>query len=192
MKTKILFFVALLGLGTLAMAQTDSPKKSIVSFGVKAGIDLNADINDLPSLPGQIEGVMKDNYMIGAFARLGNRLYLQPEAYYVVQNVEEDGVITSVGSVRVPVHAGLKLIDIGLVSIHITGGAMLPIPLNSTEPFAFDVEKLQYQVGVGVGVLGFITTDIRYTLAKDIPFAQQITDFTQNGGMVNVTVGIKF
>lgn len=190
MKTKIFFLVALFSLGTLAMAQTDSPKKSIVSFGVKAGTDFNADMQDLPGIPGQIEGVMKDNFQIGAFLRFGNRLYLQPEAYYVQQNVVNNNQTTAVGSVRVPVHLGLKLLDIGLVSLHVTGGAMLPIPLEET--FAFDVEKLQYQVGVGVGVLGFITTDIRYTLAKDVPFAEQIADFTANGGMVNVTVGIKF
>ena len=190
MKTKIFFLIVLFSLGTLAMAQTEPPKKSIVSFGVKAGTDLNADINDLQGSTSEIGDVLKDNFQIGAFLRLGNRLYLQPEVYYVQQNVENNGVTTAVGSVRVPAHLGLKLLDIGLVSLHLSVGAMLPIPLEET--FAFDVEKLQYQVGVGVGVLGFITTDIRYTLAKGVPFAEQIADFSTNGGIVNVTVGIKF
>lgn len=191
MKTKLLFFVVLFGLSAATFAQDEPAKKSSFKFGPKVGIDLNADPNNLGDINVDPNALMKDNYQFGVFAQIGNRLYLQPEVYYAVQNIEVGGVLSPVESIKVPVHLGLKLLDIGLVSIHLTGGAMITQPLETIDTFEFDVEKIQYQVGVGVDVLGFITTDIRYTLNKDKTFAEQLDNFTTNGGMVNITVGLK-
>ena len=188
MKLRLLVAVTFL-IGVLMVSAQEEEKKGYFKFGPKFGLDLNADFNNLPS-GNQILGELEGNYQVGAFAQLGKRLYFQPEVMYAVQSFTDgQGVKNNVESLRVPLHVGLKFFDIGLLSLHISFGAMYTHEMEKT--FKFDKEKLNYQVGVGVDVFNFITTDIRYTLAKDVSFADQVSDFTEKGGMVNITVGLK-
>ncbi len=188
MKLRLFLMLTLLAVLTTAVAQDDE-KKGYFKFGPKFGLDLNADINNLPSgddLLGELEG----NYQVGLFAQFGKRLYFQPEVMYAVQSVtDSNGEKENYEYLRVPLHVGIKFFDIGLLSLHISGGAIYTHALK--ESFRFTADNLNYQVGVGVDLFDFITTDIRYTLAKGVPFADQVTEFTEKGGMVNITVGLK-
>ena len=190
MKSRLIVITALL-LGVITVyAQDFSEKKGYFKFGPKFGLDLNTDINNLPSgedIMGELEG----NYQVALFGQIGRRLYLQPEVVYAVQSVTDDnGDKQNYEYLRVPFHLGVKLFDIGLLSLHISGGAIYTHSL-STPGATFDMDNLNYQIGVGVDIFDFITTDIRYTLAKDVPFADQISNFTENGGLLNITVGLK-
>lgn len=189
MKTKSFLLLLFISISVLASSQSET-KKSNFKFGPKFGMDLNADWNNMPT-GDDISGTMKENYQFGAFVQIGRRLYLQPEVLYAIQNVDNNGVNEVIESLRIPAHIGLKLIDIGLLSLHITGGAQYTLPLNSTTSTPFDINDLEYQFGAGVNILGFITTDIRYTFAKDATFGEQLTNFTENGGLVNITVGLR-
>lgn len=189
MKTKSFLLLLFISISVLASSQSDT-KKSNFKFGPKFGMDLNADFNNMPT-GDEISGTLKENYQFGAFVQIGRRLYLQPEVLYAIQNVDNNGVNEVIESLRIPAHIGLKLIDIGLLSLHITGGAQYTLPLNSTTSTPFDINDLVYQFGAGVNILGFITTDIRYTFAKDATFGEQLTNFTENGGLVNITVGLR-
>lgn len=191
MKTKIflMIFLALATMQIFAQEEVTTDEGVYFRFGPKVGMNLNADVNNLPSDINVITDNFKDNYQFGAFAQLGKRLYLQPEFYYSVQNVVTGTTTSKIEKIKVPVHIGLKFFDIGLLSLHISGGAMYT--QNAGEVFKFDLTKLEYQVGAGVDVLDFITTDIRYTLRQGVPLADQIEDFTANGGVVNLTVGLK-
>jgi hypothetical protein len=192
MKTKFFLILVLFGLTIApAFAQDETTEESgfYFRYGPKVGMNLNADLNNLPSDINVITDNFKDNYMFGAFAQLGKRLYLQPEFYYSVQNVMVGSVATKIEKIKVPLHLGLKFFDIGLLSLHISGGAMYT--QNAGEEFKFDMTKLEYQVGAGVDVLDFITTDIRYTLRQGVSLADQIDNFATNGGIVNLTVGLK-
>lgn len=185
MKTKtgilLLFMVLIMG----ATAQTPA-KRSFLKFGPKFGVDLNANINNLGELPSTVSDVLKNNYQFGAFAQIGRRLYIQPEFYYAVQTISES---ENLERFRVPIHVGLHVLDIGLISLHLTGGVLYE--QLTTDPISFVGDNINYQIGVGVNVLGFITTDIRYTLRKGVSLADQISDFSTNGGMINATVGLR-
>jgi hypothetical protein len=155
-------------------------------FGPKFGLNLNADLNNFPNLA---ELAAQGNYQIGGFLQMGKKIYLQPEFYYAVQKMQVGDDINTYENFRVPVHVGLKILDIGLVSLHISGGAMYT--LNKGDEVSFDTNKLEYQIGAGVDIFDFITTDIRYTLRKDKTLNEQIGDFQENGGVFNLTVGLK-
>jgi hypothetical protein len=162
-------------------------KKPYFKFGPKFGVNLNADLNNLPNMD---QLAAQGNYQIGGFLQMGRKLYIQPEFHYAVQKsqVENEEVITD-EFYKIPVHVGLKFFDIGLLSLHISGGAMYTH--NTKESFSFSADKLEYQIGAGVDVFDFITTDIRYTLRKGKTLCEQISDFQQSGGIVNLTVGLK-
>lgn len=188
MKLKFYLTIAFFAILLTAYAQ-DEEKKGYFKFGPKFGLDLNADINNLPS-GNDILGELEGNYQAGLFAQIGKRLYIQPEVLYAVQSVTAiNGDKENIEFVRVPLHVGVKFFDIGLLSLHVSGGAIYTHALK--ESFGFTADNLNYQVGVGVDVFDFITTDIRYTLAKGVSFADQVSDFSEKGGMVNITVGLK-
>ncbi len=190
MKTKlsILLFFAACGLMAFSQNYDNSDSdKFYLKFGPKFGLNLNADLNNMPNMN---QLAAQGNYQLGGFLQMGRKLYLQPEFHYAVQKSQGDNeeVITD-EFYKIPVHIGLKFFDIGLLSLHISGGAMYTH--NTKENFSFSVDKLEYQLGAGVDIFDFITTDIRYTLRKGRTLAEQISDFQENGGIINLTVGLK-
>ena len=166
-------------------------EKFYFRYGPKFGLNLTADLNNMPQNIGTaFSDQLKGNYQIGGFMQFGKKLYLQPEFHYAIQKIQnEEEVMETYEKIKVPVHIGLKFFDIGLLSLHISGGAMYSH--NVGEVFAFDTNKIEYQVGAGVDVLGFITTDLRYTLRQGKTIGEQISDFQTDGGIINFTVGLK-
>ncbi len=192
MKTKHVILLIFLSIGMLLFAQDESEtEKFYFRYGPKFGLNLNADLNNIPpNIGNAISDQLKGNYQIGGFMQFGKKLYLQPEFHYAIQKIQTDEDVTETyEKIKVPVHIGLKFFDIGLISLHISGGAMYSH--NAGEVFSFDKNNLEYQVGAGVDVLGFITTDLRYTLRQGKTLAEQISDFQENGGIINFTVGLK-
>lgn len=172
----------------IAYSQDSSDSdKFYLKFGPKFGLNLNTDLKNMPN---QEQLAAQGNYQLGGFLQIGKKLYLQPEFHYAVQKKQGEGeeIITD-ESYKIPVHIGLKFFDIGLLSLHISGGAMYT--QKTKETFSFSADKLEYQLGAGVDVFDFITTDIRYTLRKDRTLGEQISDFQQYGGTINLTVGLK-
>lgn len=190
MKAKIFLFSLLFCLGFQLTAQEDeASKKAYIKFGPKVGLDLNTDLSNLPS-GSQLSDQLKGNYQFGGFLQFGKKLYFQPEFMYAVINTTDDQQqAVAYEFYKVPVHIGLKFFDIGLLSLHISGGAIYTH--KGGDAFSFDKEKINYQVGAGVDIFDFITTDLRYTLKKGVSLADQINDFTANGGTLNLTVGLK-
>ncbi len=86
-----------------------------------------------------------------------------------------------------PLMAGFKVIDLGLVSLHLNGGPAYLKQLNSSNG-----GKFNWEAGIGADVLGFITTDIRYSFKRGSTSGfTQVEQLLSNGGTVNFTVGIK-
>ena len=81
---------------------------------------------------------------------------------------------------------GVRILDIGLVSIHATGGPTYIKQLADYETTG----KFRWELGAGLNLLGFITTDLRYTFQNKIN-TTEIEDLITNGGMVNLTVGLR-
>ena len=193
MKTKNVILLLFISIGMHLFAQDEyaDTEKFYFRYGPKFGLNLTADVNNMPqNISAEFAEQLKGNYQIGGFMQFGKKLYLQPEFHYAIQKImNEEDVMETYEKYKVPVHIGLKFFDIGLLSLHISGGAMYSH--NVGEEFAFDQNNLEYQVGAGIDVLGFITTDLRYTLRQGKTIAEQISDFQADGGIINFTVGLK-
>ena len=178
-KMKIVFFVGLmtlLGLSQRVVAQ-EEPRPNFW-FGIKAGTEVH--INETIDLPYELG----NNLKVGAFAQFGRRLFFQPELYYA-WFVPEAG--DRISSIKAPVALGLQLIDIGLLSLNIKGGGMFSKELREGSPVDY-----RWQAGVGVNVMGFITTDFKYTFIGGEEALDQLGNLLDQGGVLTVTVGFRF
>ncbi len=145
-----------------------------LTLGIKAGYTASKLSSDLDT----IKSTLNSGFHIGAFARIGKRIYVQPEFYYnlsgatfKISNKWEQKV--KVGSLDIPVLLGIKVIDTKLVNWRIMAGPEISFVVNKkvknvslTGPITTDnVNKVNWylQAGTGVDVL-FLTLDIRYQL----------------------------
>ncbi len=171
-KTLILIFFVLFGFVLNAQ----------ISLGPKIGyttLKLSVDQSDITT-------DMKNNFLFGAFVRLGKKVYLQPEInWYTSGTVFKKVSIGSLSpfeqevtlrNVQIPVFVGLRLIDLKLVNIRAMAGPTANIVVdkkiettqtgNYTEPIKdTDIKDLHwgFQLGAGVDVLMF-TLDVQYMI----------------------------
>lgn len=146
-------------------------------FGPQVGYTsstLSYDKNDIKS-------AMNNNIVFGVFARIGKKVYLQPELNYCTQGgvfrfnnltVEQNAQLKSL---QVPVSLGVKLLDMKVVKVRLFGGATANFVVDkkittknivqtTSEYLTLDNFKnanFQYQVGVGVDVL-MLALDVKY------------------------------
>lgn len=127
-----------------------------------------------------IKSTFKSNFLFGAFARFGEKIYVQPEINWLTQGgiweATTDG--TDLGktemtykTIQIPVSVGWRLIDLKLVNIRIFGGLSANIATDKKmklDGITQDIEDAdwnnmvwQYQVGAGVDVLMF-ALDLKY------------------------------
>ncbi len=158
---------------------------SEASFGqLNVGIKVGYNAAKLSTNMDTITSKFKSGFQIGAFVRIGKKLYLQPELYYTTQggvfsnNVSDLSKnwkqTVKIGSLDVPVLIGFKLINAKIVNLRILagpaasfvvnksiseGGAKLG-PLTSGD---FKSVNWSIQAGAGVDVLMF-TLDVRYQI----------------------------
>jgi len=127
-----------------------------------------------------IKSTFKSNFLFGAFARFGEKIYVQPEINWLTQGgiweATTDG--TDLGktemtykTIQIPVSVGWRLIDLKLVNIRIFGGLSANIATDKKmklDGITQDIKDAdwnnmvwQYQVGAGVDVLMF-ALDLKY------------------------------
>ena len=128
----------------------------------------------------EITSTFKNNFLFGAFVRIGNKFYVQPEVNWLTQggiwegdaiNVDNKKLEMTYKTIQIPVSVGWRIIDLKLVNIRLHGGFSANIAVDKemkiggiTEPLRDeDWNNLvwQYQVGVGVDVLMF-AVDVKY------------------------------
>jgi len=183
MKTKIIIMMLFVSISSLMVAQDDdSSDEKKTWWGPKFGLDLSTSTTNLSGITDQLKG----NYQAGIFFQFGEKLYLQPELYYSSYKTENGNSSSSINFVKMPLMLGVRILDIGLVSIHAMGGPTYIKQLADYETTG----KFRWELGAGVNVLGFITTDLRYTFQNKIN-TTEIEDLITNGGMVNLTVGLR-
>ncbi len=162
-----------------------------------------------------VTSTFKNNFLFGAFVRIGDKFYVQPEVNWLTQGGIWEGdagarsTVTNklemtYKTIQIPVSVGLKVIDLKLVNIRIHGGFSANIVTNKemkinniTEPITdADWNNLlwQYQVGAGVDVLMF-ALDVKYVGSlnnwnkNDIQFNG--TSLSTKANMFMVTLGWK-
>ncbi len=184
------------------------------TLGIKAGINSNKITTDNYSATGytfdDFKSDAKSGYNLGAFARLGTKIYLQPELLYCVRNGESTGESTSgtasqtvkLKTIQVPVLVGFKLIDLKLASIRaFTGPAMsyvlkssnVDMNLPNFDPENFKNNIWDWQLGAGVDV-GPIVFDVRYEWGLSNTSDGNIDNvgFVNKGNTLTFSLGFKF
>jgi len=122
----------------------------------------------------------KNNFLFGAFVRIGDKFYVQPEVNWLTQggiweadgvDMENEKLEMTYKTIQIPVSVGWRIIDLKLVNIRIFGGMSANIATSKemeingiTEPIEdakWNDLIWQYQVGAGVDVLMF-ALDVKY------------------------------
>ncbi len=200
MKKLLFLFVAMLLAGFM---------QAQLHFGPQIGFTTSK----LTTNTSDIKSEFKSNFLFGAFVRIGDKVYVQPEVNWLTQGgVWENNysgtedykkLEMKYKTIQIPVSVGWRMIDLKLVNIRIFGGLSANIVTdknievqNITEPIEDSDWKdmiWQYQVGAGVDVLMF-AVDVKYmgglnNLSNDITFDGNTINTKSN--LFMVTLGWK-
>ena len=158
----------------------------------------------------------KSGFNLGVFARLGTKVYLQPELLYSLKNSHSSNSTGTTGTanqsiklrtIQVPILLGVKVIDLKLASIRAFTGPAMSIPMKSSKvtyegvtTSLYDTNNYKsniwdWQLGAGVDV-GMITFDCRYEwgLSKTSDGNVNTTSpsFVNKGNTLTFSLGFKF
>ncbi len=192
---------------------------SVLSYGqLHFGPQIGYTASKLSVDQGDIENGLKNNFLIGAFVRMGKKIYIQPEVNYYTQGsifkTPSIGSLSpleqeiSLKSLQVPVNVGWRMINLEIVNIRLFGGVVanfvLDKQVNTTSgdpndyetaliPEDFKDTNWQYDLGVGVDVLMF-AVDVKYVgglsnILNDVQFDGNTV--TSKSNLFVVTLGWK-
>ena len=182
MKSKLILSTLLCLFFVLIASAEEKKEDKNFWIGPKFGLDVSSTTANLTSLTEQL----KQNFQVGLFMQVGKKVYFQPEIYYSSYTIDA-ATNTSINYVKAPMMLGWRLFDIGLLSLHLNGGPSYLKQLDSTEKAV-----INWELGTGVNILGFLTTDLRYTFQKGSTNGfTQVGQLITNGGMLNLTVGLR-
>lgn len=200
---KVIILLLALGLNGAIFAQIPA-----FSIGPKIGYNtskLSTDASDISSS-------LNSNFQFGAFVRLGNKIYIQPEVNYVTKggklhsddpNNAEDQKIT-VNTMTFPLLLGVKILDLKLASVHVVAGPVASYAINkdigatnlgSTWPVKTkdDINNASWAIQAGAGVdLLMFTLDVRYEIGMSQMYNGTASNFSLKNNLLNVSLGLKF
>jgi len=157
-----------------------------------------------------VQASIKNSFQIGAFMRIGTKVYFQPEANY---QVSESTLNQSFGttiqsqdvtlkSLKIPAIIGVKLINKGVFNLRIMAGPAItfildkelnPAQMNEFWPIhsVDDIKNSVWsvQMGAGMDVL-FMTLDVRYEVGIDNIYNGS-SDLDMKNNLFNVSLGFK-
>ncbi|MBK6963280.1 MAG: PorT family protein [Bacteroidales bacterium] len=195
MKKLVLLSFALI-VGSIAFAQIPG-----FSIGPKIGTTFSKFTTD----EDQIKEEMKNSFFFGAFVRLGNKIYLQPELLVMSrngilkdENAQESQVSLKIHTIDVPILLGIKVLDLKAANVRVMAGpvASFVIDKNLTgENWNETINEENFknmnwglQFGAGVDVL-FLTLDVRYEIGlNDV---SKLENFSLKNNMFTVGLGWK-
>jgi hypothetical protein len=156
-----------------------------------------------------VSSQFKSGFSIGAFARIGKKVYLQPELYYSTNG----GVFSSnlynwkqtvkIGALNIPVLIGYSFIN-RIVNVRVMAGPMVSFVINKgiTESGSLngpltngDISNANWYIQAGGGVdVWKLTLDIRYQLGlnKIINYNSNNKQFNSSNNVWVVSLGFKF
>ena len=171
----ILTLALVMGILSAATAQKHS-RADYFRIGIKGGVNLSSIKN--ASLSTNLEN--KTGYQLGAFARIGRTIFLQPEVYFSAKEVNVD-VLNSLTTNQGVVGFSQKSLDVPLLlgvklgPLRVMAGPVASYALSaSTNPDAavksyfsgtaqdiINRSNFSYQAGVGFDILN-LSLDLRY------------------------------
>jgi hypothetical protein len=175
-------------------------------FGVKVGYNASKLTTNLDSIKSQF----KSGFHLGLFARIGGRLYFQPELLYTLQGgVFESNINTNnwkekvtIGSMDVPLLLGFRIINNDNLNLRIDAGPVASFVVNKsvkeaggvTGPITTaSINNVNWYIHAGAGVdLWFITFDIRYQVGLNKLIQEVSTwDFNSSNNLWVISLGFK-
>lgn len=165
----------LVGILSVATAQKHS-RADYLRIGIKGGVNLSS--VKVGSLSTNLEN--KTGYQLGAFARIGRTIFIQPEVYFAAKEVNVDvlnslttnqGVVGfSQKSLDVPLLLGVKLGPLRVmagpvasyaISASTSPDAAVKSYFSGTSQEIINRSSFSYQAGVGFDILN-LSLDLRY------------------------------
>jgi len=157
-----------------------------------------------------VQASIKNSFQIGAFMRIGSKVYFQPEVNY---QVSESTLNQSFGttvqsqdvtlkSLKIPAIIGYKLINKGVFNLRIMAGPAVtfildkelnPDQMNDYWPIQSvdDIKNSAWSVQMGAGLdVFFVTLDVRYEMGIDNIYNGD-SDLNMKNNMFNVSLGFK-
>lgn len=178
--------------------------------GFSLGPKIGYNSNTLTQNSDSIRSSINNSFQIGAFIRLGNRIYFQPEINYqlVKGNLNKSTAFSVISqdimikSIKIPAIIGLKLIDKNSLNLRVMAGPAFtflfdknldPSTMNDLWPLQ-SIDDLKnsiwsVQAGVGLDVL-FMTLDVRYEFGIENMYKGS-SDFELRQNTFNVSLGMK-
>ncbi|NWJ51896.1 MAG: PorT family protein [Bacteroidetes bacterium] len=191
---KLLFVLAALLITGAANAQ--------FSFGPKIGVNLSQVTTNLNTINDQ----MKTGLQIGAFVRVGSKVYLQPEFLYSTGGVKLSNVPIgsptniNVKSIDVPLMLGTRVINLKVANLRLMAGPVASFivdkqvdyngAVTATKEVSIKNANWKAQFGAGLDILMF-SLDVRYSYDLNNSMEQQAKEFNWEKNSVNVTLGWK-
>lgn len=172
---RLLLTTVMLAVFQLANAQLDlGPKVGFTS----STLTINQD---------SIENGFRNNLLFGAFARIGDKVHIQPEVIWFTRGgvfkpidlssptpIEQE---ITLSGIEIPLQIGFKLIDLALINLRVFGGPSACITLDkqiqTNQGSSFispikeaDIKDVQWgaRVGAGLDVLMF-AIDVKYAVS---------------------------
>jgi hypothetical protein len=196
----ILFVILIMASASIVKAQ------GVFSIGPKVGYNSYELTDNMDS----VQASIKNSFQIGAFIRIGSKVYFQPEANYQVdKSTVNSGTGSSIlsqdvtlKSIKIPALLGVKLINKSVFNLRVMAGPaftyiydkkLSPSALNDLWPIQ-SVDDLKnsiwsVQMGAGMDIL-FMTLDVRYEMGIDNTYNGS-SDLKMKNNMFNVSLGIK-
>jgi hypothetical protein len=193
---KFIFIAALLIAGSAAFAQIP---------GFSVGPKIGASFSKFSTDQDQIKEEMKSTFYFGAFARLGKKVYLQPELLIMSRNgllkdknIPESSNSLKIRTIDIPLMLGVKVIDLKAANVRVMAGPVASLVINksiASENWDEAITKNDIrnanwglQFGAGADLL-FLTLDIRYEIGMND--YSKLQDFNLKNNMFTVGLGWK-
>lgn len=171
------------------------------NIGPKAGATFSKFTTDQD----QIKEELKSTFHFGAFARIGKKVYLQPELLLMKRNgllktdlFEGSSNSIKITSIDIPLLLGVKVIDLEATNVRVMAGPVASLTINKEISIdnwenAINKDDLRnanwgIQFGAGADLL-FLTLDLRYEIGMG-DFSK-LDGFDLKNNMFTVSLGWK-
>lgn len=204
----VLTLALVMGILSVATAQKHS-RADYFRIGIKGGVNLSS--LKVGSLSTNLEN--KTGYQLGAFARIGRTIFIQPEVYFAAKEVNVDvlnslttnqGVVGfSQKSLDVPLLLGVKLGPLRVmagpvasyaISASTSPDAAVKSYFSGTSQEIINRSSFSYQAGVGFDILN-LSLDLRYEGAmselKNTVAVPNGFNYSQKPSYYQATIGFR-
>lgn len=173
--------------------------------GFNIGPKVGATFSKFTTDQDQITEELKSTFHFGAFARIGKKVYLQPEL--VVMNrsgllktdlIDGSSNTIKITSIDLPVLLGVKVIDLKATNIRVMAGPVASLTLNkeiNIENWENTINRDDFrnanwgiQFGAGADLL-FLTLDLRYEIGMND--VSKLDGFDLKNNMFIISLGWK-